>query len=119
VVDTIPTLAWSAGPDGSADFFNQRWLEQSKLWARDGRLRFIQTTLCFLRLGSSSTASAAGALGVLRLCFSLVSSIVRLLAEFIYTVLHLTDAISNLDFGKLCLRQSETSKAYPAEHRFV
>ena len=23
VVDTIPTLAWSAGPDGSADFFNQ------------------------------------------------------------------------------------------------
>src|SRR6202140_2525924 len=27
VVDTIPTLAWSAGPDGSADFFNQRWLD--------------------------------------------------------------------------------------------
>jgi PAS domain S-box-containing protein len=27
VVDTIPTLAWSARPDGSADFFNQRWLE--------------------------------------------------------------------------------------------
>jgi hypothetical protein len=26
VVDTIPTLAWSAGPDGSAEFFNQRWL---------------------------------------------------------------------------------------------
>jgi len=49
VVDTIPTLAWSAGPDGSADFFNQRWLDytvylQSKLWARDGRLRFIQAT---------------------------------------------------------------------------
>ena len=49
VVDTIPTLAWSAGPDGSAEFFNQRWLDytgylQSKLWARDGRLRFIQTT---------------------------------------------------------------------------
>ena len=27
VVDTIPKLAWSAGPDGSADFFNQRWLD--------------------------------------------------------------------------------------------
>jgi len=26
VVDTIPTLAWSARPDGSAEFFNQRWL---------------------------------------------------------------------------------------------
>jgi PAS domain S-box-containing protein len=25
--DTIPTLAWSTGPDGSADFFNQRWLD--------------------------------------------------------------------------------------------
>src|SRR5438445_12694307 len=27
VVDTIPTLAWSARPDGSAEFFNQRWLD--------------------------------------------------------------------------------------------
>ncbi len=27
VVDTIPTLAWSARADGSADFFNQRWLD--------------------------------------------------------------------------------------------
>jgi hypothetical protein len=27
VVDTIPTLAWSARSDGSADFFNQRWLD--------------------------------------------------------------------------------------------
>ena len=26
VVNTIPTLAWSARPDGSAEFFNQRWL---------------------------------------------------------------------------------------------
>jgi hypothetical protein len=49
VVDTIPTLAWSAGPDGSADFFISagwtiRVYLQSKVWARDGRLRFIQTT---------------------------------------------------------------------------
>ena len=33
VVDTIPTLAWSAGPDGSADFFNQRWLDDTGLSA--------------------------------------------------------------------------------------
>jgi len=33
VVDTIPTLAWSAHSDGSADFFNQRWLEYAGLSA--------------------------------------------------------------------------------------
>ena len=27
MVDTIPSLAWSARSDGSADFFNQRWLD--------------------------------------------------------------------------------------------
>src|SRR5262249_28115209 len=27
VLDAIPTLAWSAGSDGSAFFFNQRWLD--------------------------------------------------------------------------------------------
>ena len=27
VVDTIPTLAGSARPDGYVDFFNQRWLD--------------------------------------------------------------------------------------------
>jgi PAS domain S-box-containing protein len=35
VVDTIPTLAWSAGPDGSADFFNQRWLDYTGLSAKE------------------------------------------------------------------------------------
>src|ERR1700686_341242 len=34
VVDTIPTLAWSAGPDGSADFFNPRWLDYTGLSAK-------------------------------------------------------------------------------------
>jgi len=34
VVDTIPTLAWSAGPDGSADFFNQQWLDYTGLSAK-------------------------------------------------------------------------------------
>jgi PAS domain S-box-containing protein len=27
VIDTIPTVVWSAEPDGSVDFVNQRWLE--------------------------------------------------------------------------------------------
>src|ERR1700719_3850694 len=33
VVDTIPTLAWSAGPNGSAEFCNQRWLDYTGLSA--------------------------------------------------------------------------------------
>jgi PAS domain-containing protein len=31
VVDAIPTLVWSAESNGSADFFNQRWLEYTGL----------------------------------------------------------------------------------------
>lgn len=31
VMDAIPTLAWSARPDGSADFFNLRWLNYTGL----------------------------------------------------------------------------------------
>src|SRR6202040_4372945 len=34
VLDTIPTLAWSAGPDGSAEFHNQRWLDYTGLSAK-------------------------------------------------------------------------------------
>jgi PAS domain S-box-containing protein len=34
VVDTSPTLAWSAAPDGSADVFNQRWLDYTGLSAK-------------------------------------------------------------------------------------
>jgi formate hydrogenlyase transcriptional activator len=33
VVDTIPALAWSARPDGSAEFFNRRWLDYTGLSA--------------------------------------------------------------------------------------
>ena len=33
VVDTIPALVWSTLPDGSAEFFNQRWLEYTGLSA--------------------------------------------------------------------------------------
>ena len=32
-VDAIPTLAWSARPDGSAEFFNRRWLDYTGLSA--------------------------------------------------------------------------------------
>jgi PAS domain S-box-containing protein len=34
VVDTMPTLAWSARPDGSAEFHNQRWLDYTGLSAK-------------------------------------------------------------------------------------
>jgi PAS domain S-box-containing protein len=37
VVDAIPTLAWSARSDGSADFFNQRWLDYTGLSAVQAR----------------------------------------------------------------------------------
>jgi PAS domain S-box-containing protein len=33
IIDAIPTLAWSARPDGSADFFNLPWLEYTGLSA--------------------------------------------------------------------------------------
>jgi PAS domain S-box-containing protein len=34
VVDAIPTLAWAADPDGSAEFHNQRWLDYTGLSAK-------------------------------------------------------------------------------------
>src|SRR6201998_1124524 len=37
VVDAIPTLVWSARPDGSAKFFNQRWLDYTGLSAEQAR----------------------------------------------------------------------------------
>jgi PAS domain S-box-containing protein len=33
VIDTIPTLAWASRADGSAEFFNQRWLDYTGLSA--------------------------------------------------------------------------------------
>jgi len=33
VIETIPSMAWSAAPDGSADFFNERWLAYAGLTA--------------------------------------------------------------------------------------
>src|SRR5712671_7232292 len=34
-VDAIPTLAWSSRPDGSAEFFNRRWLDYAGLSAEE------------------------------------------------------------------------------------
>ena len=36
-VDAIPTLAWAARSDGSAEFFNQRWLDYTGLSAEPAR----------------------------------------------------------------------------------
>jgi len=37
VIDTIPALVWAARPDGSAEFFNQRWLDYAGLSFDDAR----------------------------------------------------------------------------------
>jgi PAS domain S-box-containing protein len=36
VIDTIPAHVWSARPDGSVDFINQRWLESTGLAIENG-----------------------------------------------------------------------------------
>jgi PAS domain S-box-containing protein len=33
IIDTIPTAAWTARPDGSCDFLNQRWLDYAGMTA--------------------------------------------------------------------------------------
>src|SRR5579862_2765971 len=33
VIETIPVMAWSAAPDGTAEFFNRRWLDYAGLSA--------------------------------------------------------------------------------------
>ena len=37
VIQTIPAMAWSAAPDGSADFFNERWLAYAGLTANQAQ----------------------------------------------------------------------------------
>ena len=39
IIDTVPTLAWSAGPDGIGIFFNARWHEYTGLTPEDVRER--------------------------------------------------------------------------------
>ena len=49
VIETIPSMAWSATPDGSAEFFNGRWLayagltvDQARGWGWTGWSQFIR-----------------------------------------------------------------------------
>jgi PAS domain S-box-containing protein len=37
IINTMPTLAWSAAPDGPVDFVNQRWLDYTGLSPEQGR----------------------------------------------------------------------------------
>ena len=37
VIETIPCMAWSATPDGNAEFFNRRWLDYAGLTADQAR----------------------------------------------------------------------------------
>jgi PAS domain S-box-containing protein len=37
ILDSIPALAWAARPDGSAEFFNRRWLDYTGLSAEQAR----------------------------------------------------------------------------------
>jgi PAS domain S-box-containing protein len=37
IIDTIPALAWTARPDGSAEFFNRRWLDYAGLSIEEAR----------------------------------------------------------------------------------
>jgi PAS domain S-box-containing protein len=37
IIDTIPALAWSARPDGSAEYFNRRWLDYTGLCIEETR----------------------------------------------------------------------------------
>jgi PAS domain S-box-containing protein len=45
VIDTIPASAWSAGPDGSVDFINRRWLEFSGFSLEEGLGRGWETAV--------------------------------------------------------------------------
>jgi PAS domain S-box-containing protein len=37
IIDTIPALAWSTRPDGSSDYFNERWLSYTGLTAEQSQ----------------------------------------------------------------------------------
>jgi PAS domain S-box-containing protein len=70
-ISAIPTLAWSTDPDGSADFFNQRWLdytglpaEKAKGWGwrasihPDDVKRLVDSWKSSLASGSATAAGA-------------------------------------------------------------
>jgi len=45
IINTIPALAWSARPDGAAEFFNQRWLDYTGLSPEQSRGRGWMTAI--------------------------------------------------------------------------
>src|SRR5258705_11659030 len=45
VIVTVPALVWSALPDGSRDFLNQRWLEYTGLSLEEGLGRGWQAAI--------------------------------------------------------------------------
>lgn len=45
VIDTIPTLVWCAGPDGSTEFLNKRWHDYTGFSPEESRVRGWQPTV--------------------------------------------------------------------------
>src|SRR3984893_2890079 len=45
VIDTIPTLVWRTGPDGSTEFLNKRWHDYTGFSPEDSRVRGWQPTV--------------------------------------------------------------------------
>ena len=45
VIDAIPSLVWSARPDGAAEFFNQRWLDYTGLTSQEAEIWGWQVTI--------------------------------------------------------------------------
>jgi PAS domain S-box-containing protein len=46
IIDTIPTAAWSARPDGYCDFVNQRWLDYAGIAAAQARGWGWEAAIC-------------------------------------------------------------------------
>jgi GAF domain-containing protein len=60
IIDTIPALAWSARPDGSAEFFNRRWLDYAGLSAEEASDWEWKTSHRFCRAGHLSKEQMIG-----------------------------------------------------------
>jgi formate hydrogenlyase transcriptional activator len=45
VIDTIPTLVWCTGPDGSTEFLNKRWHDYTGFSPEESRVRGWQPTI--------------------------------------------------------------------------
>lgn len=70
IISAIPTLAWSTGPDGSADFFNQRWRdytglseEEAKGWGWQAAIHPDDVNRLVERWKSSVASGSATAAG--------------------------------------------------------